>query len=87
MIKKPKRFYVYNNFLHFNYRLVYTKWNNPFFDNKLWNCWEEYSIFIGFNKKLIGYENFYYDGMTLQSITLLFFTIGLNFSYTSEELK
>ena len=86
MIEKPKRFYIYNNILHFNYWLEYTRWNNPFFNNALWECWEEYSIFIGFDKKLIGYENLYYDGMSHRSLTLFFITFGLNFSYTSKEI-
>jgi hypothetical protein len=87
MNKTPSIIYIWSQRLYITYRWAFHSWNNEHFDGKPWNCREEWFAFIGWNPKLWEIEDMYYDGHTIQSITILGLTIGKGFTYESAAQK
>lgn len=72
---------------------VWTKrneWPNKYFNYDPWEIIEEWFVFFGFNPKIHGWfnrENSYYDGHTLECITICGLVFGKGYTYQSQSLK
>ncbi len=87
--KKPDRFYLYNRRLFLTYRTEYEQYLNEH-DSAQWHCWEEWAVFFGFKPKTgkwFDYEDLYYDGHTLQQLTVFGISVGKLYSYDARPLK
>jgi len=84
-IPDPQLIYFYRGSLFITYKWNRDKWNNKYFENKPWECVNEWFLKFGFDKKIWEKDEFYYDGHTLKWITILGFTMGIGYSYESKE--
>ncbi|NBP01236.1 MAG: hypothetical protein EBU90_14065 [Proteobacteria bacterium] len=85
-MNKPDRFYTFNRKLYMNYKM------SPFVspDGK-YNGWEEWSVFCGLDDRTeagkirwFQVDDFYYDGMTVSSVTICGVVFGKMYSYVFE---
>jgi hypothetical protein len=82
-----KSFYTHFGRLHFIWKWEWERFNNEHFDNQEWEILEQWEVFACFQPKIFGwfgYEDTYYDGHTLQSVTFLGITIGKSYTYESQ---
>lgn len=49
----------------------------------MWRCKEYWHVRIGLEAKLFGSDDFYYDGHTLKSVTILGVHFGKGYTYDS----
>ncbi len=82
-----KRILIHGSRLFFEYKITRTNFNNTHFNNEPWHIKEYWSFFFGFNPTLWEYENSYYDGHTVKSISFLGITIGKTYSYDSRSIE
>ncbi len=82
-IEKPKLIFVYCNKLYFTYKRKYVQATS--YNGTPMHGWDESAVYIGFENKMFGFDDLYYDGHTIKSITLFGITIGKYFSYTWAE--
>lgn len=85
-MNKPKRFYTFKRKLYFNYKLSqFTSLDSKY------RGWEEWAIFCGLdnlkeNGKIRWFQvdDFYYDGMTVASVTICGTVFGKTYTYCFE---
>lgn len=83
MKKTPPIIYFWSQKLYLTYRWRFSAWKNKHFNDRPWNCLEEWFVYVGWNPALWEREDLYYDGHTVKSITLLGLTIGNGYTYES----
>lgn len=81
------RFYVYRRALFFDWRRKKTTFINKHVDNKKWHLREEWHVRLGLDHKPFGRDRIWYDGITYQSVTLLFIEFGHGYGYDSRPLS
>ena len=81
MIEKPKRFFIWNRALYFNYHIKYQSGVAPY-NQKVHHGYDEKSVFVGFDPQLYQYDNLEYDGHRIKAITILGLRVGWLSTYT-----
>lgn len=82
--EKPLRWYTWKRKVYLTYRMVYSEYLNKHFDNQPWHCWEEWAIFVGLSADgdpWFDYEDLYYDGNTVQMLTIFGIVFGKLYGY------
>ncbi len=82
-----KKVYRHGSRIFWEYRIICSDFLNQYFENNPWHIKEYWALFVGFNNKWFDFEDFYYDGHTSKSITLLGITVGKTYSYESKSVK
>jgi hypothetical protein len=80
---KMSRIYTHRRGLFFDYKREVTDFQNTHFNNEDWHIEEVWFAFIRFEPHFWHRETLYYDGHTVDAITVLGLTIGKGYSYDS----
>ena len=80
------RFYTHQKGLYFKYRLSSDIWRNKYFEDRLWQIKEEWFVGIRFVKKWFDKWSVYYDGHTVDSITICGVELIKGYTYESQSL-
>lgn len=84
MIETPKRFYVWNRCLYFTYKMKYSEGIAPY-NGKMHHGWDEQAVYIGVSSPIFEYNNLYYDGHIIKSVTVFGIRIGWISTYSWEQ--
>ncbi len=80
------QFLIHRGGLFWNYHRSTSVYDNQYFDGEEWRCDEDWFLSIRLEPKWFGYDDFYYDGHTVKSITFLGITLGKGYSYDARPL-
>lgn len=81
-----KRIFTHQGGLFFEYKIVEQDFKNQYFKDEPWHIKEYWGVFVRLTPKLFEFEDLYYDGHTVKSITLLGITLGKSYSYDSRPI-
>lgn len=70
----------------FNYRIKWYAKPNPLDNNKYWQYEESWFIGIQLNKEWLKTDSFYYDGHTVNAITILGIRFSKGYGWQSERI-
>lgn len=65
--------------LNWNHNRAYRVYENEHFNNQLWHAIDFNTARIGFSRQMFGWDDIYYDGIWLKTLTLFW----IEFSYGS----
>lgn len=90
IIIPPKRLYFHCRKVFWIWKWDYTVYPNKHFNNKLWHCLDEWTVYFGFKTskcKWFDIDDWYYDGHYGKSIIFFGIVIGYNYSYDAQQLQ
>ena len=96
-MNKSKRFSWYHG-PSFNYRIKWQSYKNPNDDNRYWECEDIWFVSIQFIPRtdfekqngvnwLYNYDEWYYDGHTAKSITIMGLRFTKGYTYIAQRIE